>query len=135
MRCGCVSPISHLPSTHVPLFGWHRRCKGCGIGGHAMIFSNERESIWDGTLQTGEERRSYHALRKNLTVDVAVVGAGVAGLTTAYMLARSGKRVAVLEAGHVAGGESSRSTAHLTHVYDTLPQTLVSKFDESTTKA
>lgn len=46
-------------------------------------------------------------------VDVVVVGAGISGLTTAYLLAREGREVWVLDKGPVGGGETSRSTAHL----------------------
>src|SRR5262245_21859070 len=50
--------------------------------------------------------------------DVCVIGAGIAGLTTAYLLATEGKSVLVLDDGPVAGGESSRTTAHLSFVLD-----------------
>lgn len=50
--------------------------------------------------------------------DVCIVGAGIAGLTTAYLLAREGRRVIVLEARGVGGGESLRSTGHLVTVLD-----------------
>jgi glycine/D-amino acid oxidase-like deaminating enzyme/nitrite reductase/ring-hydroxylating ferredoxin subunit len=58
------------------------------------------------------------ALRENLRVDVCIVGAGMAGLSCAYMLAREGRKVAVLDDGPVAGGETSRTTAHLTFIVD-----------------
>ena len=47
-------------------------------------------------------------------VDVAVVGAGFTGLTTALLLAREGRRVAVLEARHVGAGASGATTAKAT---------------------
>ena len=50
--------------------------------------------------------------------DVCVIGAGIAGLTTAYLLTTEGKSVLVLDDGPVAGGESSRTTAHLSFVLD-----------------
>lgn len=43
--------------------------------------------------------------------DVIVVGAGITGLATAALLARAGRRVAVLEARHVGAGTTGRSTA------------------------
>ncbi|WP_437337823.1 FAD-dependent oxidoreductase [Sorangium sp. So ce394] len=52
------------------------------------------------------------------TADVCVVGAGIAGLTTAYLLAKAGKRVIVLDNGAVGGGESGFTTAHITHALD-----------------
>jgi glycine/D-amino acid oxidase-like deaminating enzyme/nitrite reductase/ring-hydroxylating ferredoxin subunit len=57
-------------------------------------------------------------LTADMRVDVCIVGAGIAGLTTAYGLAREGKSVLVLDDGPIAGGETSRTTAHLTAVLD-----------------
>ena len=52
------------------------------------------------------------------TVDVCVVGAGIAGLTVAYQLARAGKTVAVVEARSIGSGMTSCTTAHLANVID-----------------
>lgn len=60
------------------------------------------------------------------SADVAVLGGGIAGLTTAYLLARAGRSVVVLEAETVAGGVSGHTTAKVTtqHAikYSTLAQ-------------
>jgi glycine/D-amino acid oxidase-like deaminating enzyme/nitrite reductase/ring-hydroxylating ferredoxin subunit len=53
-----------------------------------------------------------------MTADVCVVGAGIAGLTTAYLLAREGRSVIVLDDGAIAGGETGRTTAHLASALD-----------------
>ncbi|MFJ5774388.1 FAD-dependent oxidoreductase [Streptomyces sp. NPDC093094] len=64
---------------------------------------------------------------RDLAVDVAVVGGGMAGLSTAWELVRRGHEVAVLEAGRIAGGVTGRTTAKLTAlhtlVYDRLRRT------------
>ena len=52
-------------------------------------------------------------LAADAEADVVVVGAGVAGLTTACLLAAEGKRVVVLDDGPPLGGESARTTGHL----------------------
>lgn len=57
-------------------------------------------------------------LDADLTVDVCVVGAGIAGLSVAYTLARAGKRVAVLDRYQVGSGESGRTTGHLSNALD-----------------
>lgn len=57
-------------------------------------------------------------LEDNAEAEVVVIGAGVAGLTTAYLLAREGRSVIVLDGMGVAAGETSRSTAHLSSALD-----------------
>jgi glycine/D-amino acid oxidase-like deaminating enzyme/nitrite reductase/ring-hydroxylating ferredoxin subunit len=61
---------------------------------------------------------SLSRLDTDARCDACVIGAGIAGLTTAYLLATEGRKVLVLDDGPVAGGESSRTTAHLSFVLD-----------------
>ena len=49
---------------------------------------------------------------------MCVVGAGIAGMTTAYLLARAGRAVVVIDDGPVGGGETGRTTAHLSNALD-----------------
>lgn len=81
---------------------------------HNSYPSGNTESIWMGTTEVPD----YPPLRADVTTDVCVVGAGWAGLTTAYHLLEAGKRVVVLDDGPVGGGESGRTTAHLTAAMD-----------------
>ena len=60
----------------------------------------------------------FAALPDDAVADVCIVGAGIAGLSTAYLLAREGLSVIVLDDGPVAGGETSRTTAHLSNAID-----------------
>ncbi len=57
------------------------------------------------------------ALEHDVSVDVAVLGAGIVGLTTALLLERQGARVAVLEGRHVAAGASGYNTAKLSSLH------------------
>ncbi|HEU5040551.1 MAG TPA: FAD-binding oxidoreductase, partial [Gemmatimonadales bacterium] len=57
-------------------------------------------------------------LGQDLRTEVCVIGAGIAGITTAYLLVLEGRRVVVLEDGAVGGGETGRTTAHLSNVLD-----------------
>ncbi|WP_369180330.1 FAD-dependent oxidoreductase [Streptomyces mutabilis] len=81
-------------------------------------------SYW---LQTAPGGAPRPALAEDLDVDVAVIGAGVAGISTAWELARAGRSVAVLEAGRVAAGVTGHTSAKLTAlhslVYDKLRRT------------
>src|SRR5438128_1144429 len=71
-------------------------------------------SVW---LQTTNQP-SFPALSKDLSCDVCVIGAGIAGLTTAYQLAREGKKVIVLDDGLIGSGETGRTSAHLSNALD-----------------
>jgi len=72
------------------------------------------QSVWAATAALPE----FSPLQENMHVDVCIIGAGIAGLSTAYLLARSGKLVAVLDDGPVAGGMTQMSTAHITNMLD-----------------
>src|SRR4029078_10477845 len=58
------------------------------------------------------------ALTDNRRADTVVVGSGIAGLSTAYELACRGQKVIVLDRGRIAGGMTSRTSAHLTSQSD-----------------
>jgi len=76
--------------------------------------NGESVSVWMATPDT----RVDGPLTTNLDVDVCVVGAGLAGITTAYLLSLEKQRVAILDDGPVAGGETCRTTAHLVNAPD-----------------
>jgi glycine/D-amino acid oxidase-like deaminating enzyme len=64
------------------------------------------------------EPRGFPQLDRACTADVCVVGAGIAGLSVAYALAREGRSVVVLDDGDIGGGMTQRTTAHLTNAVD-----------------
>ncbi|HJU90282.1 MAG TPA: FAD-dependent oxidoreductase [Gemmatimonadaceae bacterium] len=76
--------------------------------------SGSTQSIWLDTTDIPKRE----PLREDTQADVCVVGAGIAGITTAYLLGRSGKRVVVVDDGPIAGGETGRTTAHLAFALD-----------------
>src|SRR5256885_16828733 len=57
-------------------------------------------------------------LAENVHVDVCIVGAGIAGLSTAYHLVQAGKSVAVLDDGPLVSGMTRMTTGHLTNMLD-----------------
>src|SRR5687767_3511780 len=57
-------------------------------------------------------------LAEDVHVQVCVVGAGIAGMTTAYLLAKAGRSVAVLDDGPIGGGMTQMTSAHLTNMMD-----------------
>ncbi len=75
---------------------------------------NATTSCWQSGIVPG----GRSPLAADAEADVCIVGAGIAGLTTAYLLAREGVRVVVLDDGPIGGGETGRTTAHLASALD-----------------
>src|SRR5512132_2813542 len=61
---------------------------------------------------------SVGRLRHDLRTEICIIGAGISGLTTAYLAAREGREVVAIDGGAIADGEPARTTAHLTCVLD-----------------
>ena len=76
--------------------------------------SGATSSIWLETVEVPDQP----ALDADVEADVCVVGAGIAGLTTAYLLTTAGQSVVVLEDGRIGSGETGRTTAHLVNALD-----------------
>ena len=72
-------------------------------------------SVW---LDTAPKAPTFKPLVEDISADVCVVGAGIAGITTAYLLQKAGKKVVLVEAHELVAGESSRTTAHLVSALD-----------------
>ncbi|HEX2054892.1 MAG TPA: FAD-dependent oxidoreductase, partial [Nitrospiraceae bacterium] len=71
-------------------------------------------SLWMTTAEVPHEP----ALTESLQADVCIIGAGMAGLSTAYCLAREGNAVVVLDDGPIGSGMTQRTTAHLSNAID-----------------
>jgi glycine/D-amino acid oxidase-like deaminating enzyme/nitrite reductase/ring-hydroxylating ferredoxin subunit len=76
--------------------------------------SGSTVSAWMATADVPD----FPPLAEDAECDVCIVGAGIAGLSTAYTLTRAGKRVIVLDDGPIGGGETGRTTAHLSWARD-----------------
>jgi glycine/D-amino acid oxidase-like deaminating enzyme len=76
--------------------------------------SQASTSLWMATADMPSQSR----LKESIRTDVCIIGAGIAGLTTAYLLGREGRSVVVLDGGLSGGGMTGRTTAHLTNAYD-----------------
>ena len=76
--------------------------------------NGESRSLWMRVPDVRAER----GLAADVDTDVCIVGAGIAGMNTAYLLSRQKRRVVVLDDGPIAGGETCRTTAHLVNFPD-----------------
>src|SRR5688572_11210054 len=70
----------------------------------------ETQSFWEATTPN---RPEFPKLEGNIEVDVAIIGGGITGITTALQLTKAGKKVAVLEARRIGGGTTGWSTGNL----------------------
>lgn len=71
-------------------------------------------SLWTDTVRMP----LYPQLNESMRFDVCIVGAGIAGLTTAYLLTKAGKKVCVLEDNKIGSGQTGKTTAHFTTALD-----------------
>src|SRR5262249_46471986 len=83
-------------------------------GGIMSTLTMTSESVW----MQGTEAESHPPLSSDVTADGCVVGAGIAGMTTAYLLAQEGQSVVVLDDGPIAHGQTRMTTAHLSNAID-----------------
>ncbi len=92
----------------------------------ATPLAGKAVSLWvDTAPETG-----YSALEDEIEADVAVIGGGIAGLTSALLLKEAGLRVAVLEAGRVGTGVTGHTTGKVTSLQGLIYRELFRSFGE-----
>ena len=96
-------------------------------------FAARAELFWAASVADDPTR--YPALQGDLEADVAIVGAGIVGLTAALLLQRAGRRVAVLEARQVGRQVTGRSTAKITSQHGLIYHTLETSFGAAGARA
>jgi glycine/D-amino acid oxidase-like deaminating enzyme/nitrite reductase/ring-hydroxylating ferredoxin subunit len=87
------------------------------------IWEEPMDSIWTATTDGNE----FPSLEEDLNVDVLVVGAGIAGMCTAWRLARTDQRVAIIDAARVCEGVTANTTAKVTAGHSLIYEKLTSK--------
>lgn len=76
---------------------------------------------------------SFHALKKDIKTDIAIIGGGIAGITSAYLLKNEGYKVALIEANEMLHGTTSKTTAKITCQHGLKYNKLLKKFGEEKT--
>jgi glycine/D-amino acid oxidase-like deaminating enzyme/nitrite reductase/ring-hydroxylating ferredoxin subunit len=84
------------------------------------------ESFWVATTPSTD----YPAFAGELDVEVAVIGAGITGILTAFLLKREGKTVALLDSKRILRGATGYTTAKLTAGHGVLYAELIARFGE-----
>lgn len=77
--------------------------------------SGKMEPAWIGELPVPLK---FQNLNQDMMTDTVIVGGGISGMTTAYLLSKAGNKVVLLEDGYIGSGETGRTTAHITHALD-----------------
>ena len=91
----------------------------------------KRASPW---LDTTEDL-GFPPLDRPMSVDVAVLGAGIVGVSTALLLKRAGMTVALVEADRVGAGVTGHTTAKLSSLHGLTYDRLSSSFGEDGARA
>ena len=84
------------------------------------------ESVWNSEV----DFKKRETLSKNIECDILVIGAGMAGLLTAYMLTKSGREVVVIDAKSTASGVTQNTTAKITSQHDLIYDSIIKEFGE-----
>lgn len=88
------------------------------------------ESYWVATTQES----NYPALPGDIRVDVAIIGGGIVGITSAFILKEAGVSVAVIEADRVLKGTTGHTTAKITSQHDLIYDRLISELGRGKAK-
>ncbi|NLM57539.1 MAG: FAD-dependent oxidoreductase [Clostridium sp.] len=78
------------------------------------IFSKTPQSYW----MASTPKTDYPPIKEDIKVDVAIIGGGITGISTAYLLGKSGVKVAVIEADRILQGTTGHTTAKITSQHE-----------------
>lgn len=79
-------------------------------------------------------RPSFPKLQSDIKVDVAIIGGGISGITTAYLLAKEGRNVALVDASTILNGTTGHTTAKITAQHGLIYNELIQTIGQEKTK-
>lgn len=88
------------------------------------------ESWWIKSV----ELNSYPTLEDDLEVEVAIIGGGITGIATAYLLANEGLETVIFDASNVLNGTTGHTTAKITAQHGLVYDEFIQHFGEENTK-
>lgn len=98
---------------------------------NGSITSGDNRSFW---FESAITPIAFEKLNNDIESDILIIGGGIAGLTTAYCLAKEGRNVILVEDGFIGSGETGRTTAQLTCALDDRYFELENTFGQPTSK-
>ena len=87
------------------------------------------KSVWSESYNIKERNH----LKEDIEVEAVVIGAGITGLLTAYMLKKRGIDVAVIDRGKILNGNTKNTTAKIT-IHNIIYDKLIKEFGEENAK-
>lgn len=84
---------------------------------HFMYATGATDPVWVHKMPYSEYP-TFAELKEDTETDVCIIGAGIAGISTAYELVSRGREVVMIEARNVLAGNTSRTSGHLTNDLD-----------------
>ncbi|WP_280770793.1 FAD-dependent oxidoreductase [Salipaludibacillus daqingensis] len=88
------------------------------------------KSLW----HENDKRHSFPILQDHISTDVTIIGAGTTGITSAYLLAKQGIKVTLIEAGKILDGTTGYTTAKVTSQHGPIYQDLLHDFGKNNAK-
>lgn len=77
---------------------------------------------------TKEDSPHFAPLSTDISVDVCIIGGGITGISTAYLLAKSGLKVCILEKDNIAQHATGNTTAKITSQHDLFYHYLINTY-------
>ena len=84
------------------------------------------ESVWSDSCKF----KKREVLNKDIKTNTVVIGAGIAGILTGYMLKQNGIEVLLIDADEMTSGNTKNTTAKITSQHDLIYDKLISEFGE-----
>ena len=94
------------------------------------ILPSESKSYWRAT----NDFEMFPKLSEDIEVDIAIIGAGLTGITAAYLLSKLGRKVIVVEGSRILTGTTGFTTAKVTAQHGPIYQKLINTFGEEQAK-
>ncbi len=102
----------------------------CSVNFEKKIFVNPPQPYWIASTDI----TNYPALEEDITADVAIIGGGMAGIVTAWLLVEKGLRVVIIDADRIISGTSGHTTAKITSQHALIYDNIKTKLGEEMAK-